>query len=118
MAVSRKYKWGYDDSLDVVGVHGVGGILGMLAIGFLATTTANAVGGNGLLMNGGTALLGRQVTAILATAAFSFTATWLIAKVISKTIGFRATREDELTGLDTTYHAESAYDISGNANRY
>ena len=118
IAVSRKYKWGYDDSLDVVGVHGVGGVLGMLAIGFLATTTANEVGGNGLLMNGGHILLERQLVAIGATAVFSFGATWLIATLISKTFGFRASREDELTGLDTTYHAESAYDISGNANRY
>ena len=118
IAVSRKYKWGYDDSLDVVGVHGVGGFLGMLAIGFLATTTANSAGGLGLLTHGSSELLQRQLVAIGATALFSFTATWLIGTVISKTIGFRANREDELTGLDTTYHAESAYDISGNANRY
>ena len=118
VAVSRKYKWGYDDSLDVVGVHGVGGFLGMLAIGFLATKSANSAGGNGILMHGGNALLGHQVIAIIATAAFSFSATWLIATLISKTIGFRAKLEDELTGLDTIYHAESAYDISGNANRY
>jgi len=117
-AVSRKYKWGYDDSLDVVGVHGVGGILGMVAIGFLATTTANSAGGLGLLTHGSSALLERQLIAIAATGAFSFAATWLIATIISKTTGFRANREDELTGLDTTYHAESAYDISGNANRY
>jgi Amt family ammonium transporter len=117
-AVSRKYKWGYDDSLDVVGVHGIGGLLGMLGIGFLATTTANSAGGLGLLNGGGTDLLGKQSIAIIATAAFSFTATWLIATIISKTVGFRASREDELTGLDTVYHAESAYDISGNANRY
>ncbi len=118
IAVSRKYKWGYDDSLDVVGVHGVGGLLGMLAIGFLATTTANSAGGLGLLTHGSSELLQRQLVAIGATALFSFTATWLIGTVISKTIGFRANREDELTVLDTTYHAESAYDISGNANRY
>jgi ammonium transporter, Amt family len=118
VAVSRKYKWGYDDSLDVVGVHGLGGFLGMLAIGFLATTSANSAGGNGILMHGGNALLGHQLIAIIATIVFSFSATWLIATIISRTIGFRANREDELTGLDTTYHAESAYDISGNANRY
>ena len=70
------------------------------------------------LNGGGTDLLGKQSIAIVATAAFSFTTTWLIATIISKTIGFRASREDELTGLDTIYHAESAYDISGNANRY
>ncbi len=117
-AVTRKYKLGYDDSLDVVGVHGVGGILGMLAIGFLATLTANAAGANGLFFNGGATQLNRQVIAIVVVALFSFTATWLIATIIQKTIGFRSFRDDELTGLDTTYHAESAYDITGNSNRY
>ncbi len=117
-AVSRKYKWGYDDSLDVVGVHGIGGILGMLSIGFLATTTANEAGGLGLLMHGGTSLLTKQFIAIVVAAAFSFCATWLIAQAISKTIGFRVYRDDELNGLDTTFHAESAYDITGNSNRY
>ena len=117
-AVSRKYKFGYDDSLDVVGVHGVGGILGMLAIGLIATLTANAAGADGLLVGGGTTQLGRQVVAILVVAAFSFTATWIIATLIQKTIGFRVYRDDELNGLDTTFHAESAYDITGNSNRY
>jgi Amt family ammonium transporter len=117
-AVTRKYKFGYDDSLDVVGVHGVGGILGMLAIGLLATVTANEAGANGLFFHGGTTQLGRQVIALAVVALFSFAATWLIATVIQKTIGFRVYRDDELTGLDTTFHAESAYDITGNSNRY
>lgn len=117
-AVTRKYKLGYDDSLDVVGVHGVGGILGMLAIGFLATLTANAAGADGLFFGGGTTQLNRQMIAIVVVALFSFTATWLIATLIQKTIGFRSFRDDELNGLDTTYHAESAYDITGNSNRY
>ena len=117
-AVTRKYKLGYDDSLDVVGVHGVGGILGMLAIGFMATLTANAAGADGLFFNGGVTQLNRQVIAIIVVALFSFTATWLIATIIQKTIGFRSFRDDELNGLDTTYHAESAYDITGNSNRY
>jgi len=117
-AVTRKYKFGYDDSLDVVGVHGVGGILGMIAIGLFATISANAAGANGLFFNGGTAQLNRQLIGIVVVAAFSFTATWLIATVIQKTIGFRSFRDDELNGLDTTYHAESAYDITGNSNRY
>jgi Amt family ammonium transporter len=117
-AVTRKYRLGYDDSLDVVGVHGVGGIIGMLAIGLLATVTANAAGADGLFFGGGTTQLNRQVIAIVIVALFSFTATWLIATLIQKTIGFRAYRDDELTGLDTTYHAESAYDITGNSNRY
>jgi Amt family ammonium transporter len=117
-AVTRKYKYGYDDSLDVVGVHGIGGILGMLGIGLLATLTANAVGANGLFFNGGATQLSRQVIAIVVVALFSFAATWLIATIISKTIGFRVFRDDELNGLDTTFHAESAYDITGNSNRY
>jgi Amt family ammonium transporter len=117
-AVTRKYKFGYDDSLDVVGVHGVGGILGMLAIGLLATITANEAGANGLFFHGGTTQLNRQVIALVVVALFSFAATWLIATVIQKTIGFRVYRDDELTGLDTTFHAESAYDITGNSNRY
>ena len=117
-AVTRKYKFGYDDSLDVVGVHGVGGILGMLAIGLIATLTANAAGADGLFVGGGTTQLGRQVIAIVVVAAFSFIATWLIATLIQKTIGFRVYRDDELNGLDTTFHAESAYDITGNSNRY
>jgi Amt family ammonium transporter len=117
-AVTRKYKFGYDDSLDVVGVHGVGGLLGMLGIGLLATLTANAAGANGLFFNGGATQLNRQIIAIIVVALFSFCATWLIATLISKTIGFRVFRGDELTGLDTTFHAESAYDITGNSNRY
>jgi ammonium transporter, Amt family len=117
-AVTRKYKFGYDDSLDVVGVHGVGGILGMLAIGLLATITANEAGANGLFFHGGTTQLNRQIIALVVVALFSFAATWLIATTIQKTIGFRVYRDDELTGLDTTFHAESAYDITGNSNRY
>jgi Amt family ammonium transporter len=117
-AVTRKYKFGYDDSLDVVGVHGVSGIIGMLGIGVLATVTVNAAGKNGLIAHGGFTLLTHQVIAIVVVALFSFCATWLIAKAISATIGFRALRDDELTGLDTVFHAESAYDITGNSNRY
>ena len=117
-AVTRKYKFGYDDSLDVVGVHGVGGILGMLSIGILATITVNSSGANGFFFHGGFTQLTHQLEAVLAVAIFSFSATWAIATVISKTIGFRATRNEELTGLDTEFHAESAYDITGNSNRY
>ena len=92
--------------------------LGALILGLIATLTANAAGADGLLVGGGTTQLGRQVVAILVVAAFSFTATWIIATLIQKTIGFRVYRDDELNGLDTTFHAESAYDITGNSNRY
>ena len=111
-AVSRKYKFNYDDSLDVVGVHGVGGIVGMIAIGLIGTTAVNELGGNGLIVSGSASLLTKQIIAVLATAAYSFIATFIIAKVIQKTIGFRVRRDVELEGLDTTTHAESAYDIN------
>jgi Amt family ammonium transporter len=111
-AVSGKYIFNYDDSLDVVGVHGIGGFVGMIGIGLVATTTVNALGGSGLFIHGSPHLLWKQLIAAIATAAYSFTATFIIAKVIQKTIGFRVTKNIELEGLDTNLHAESAYDIS------
>ena len=110
-AVSLKYKFNYDDSLDVVGIHGVGGFVGMIGIGLLASTAANSLGGNGLFVNGSPDLLFKQMIAAISVAAFSFIGTWLVATVISKTIGFRVSREQEMMGLDTAEHAESAYDL-------
>ena len=106
-AVALKYRFNYDDSLDVVGVHGVSGLFGMLAIGLFATTTVNAAGANQSL-----ALLEKQAIASIAVAAFSFFATLALAKFIQSSIGFRSKLEDESTGLDQTYHAETAYDFS------
>ena len=111
VAVGWKYRLGYDDSLDVVGVHGVGGVIGMLSIGILATTSVNAAGKDGLLAGGGLSLLGRQVVAVLATAAFAFTMTLLLAWLVNRTMGFRAEPEDEMRGLDVAQHAESAYEF-------
>ena len=111
-AVSMKYRLGYDDSLDVVGVHGVSGLLGMLAIGFLGTITANASGANGFLAGGGFALLSKQFIASISCGVFAFVLTYLIAKLIQGSIGFRAKVEEESNGLDQTYHAETAYDFS------
>ena len=111
VAVGWKYRLGYDDSLDVVGVHGVGGVIGMLSIGILATTSVNAAGKDGLLAGGGFGLLGRQVVAVLATAAFAFTMTLLLAWLVNRTMGFRAEPEDEMRGLDVAQHAESAYEF-------
>jgi Amt family ammonium transporter len=110
-AVSLKYRFNYDDSLDVVGVHGIGGLVGMISIGLIATTAVNAAGANGLLIHGSPSLLIKQLIAALAVAVFSFIATFVIATIISKTVGFRVTREVESEGLDTTIHAESAYEI-------
>ncbi|CAB4599882.1 MAG: ammonium transporter [Actinobacteria bacterium] len=115
--VSRKYKLNYDDSLDVVGVHGFGGIVGMIAIGLIGTTSVNEAGADGLFVSGSPDLLGKQLVAIIATATFSFIATFIIATAIQKTIGFRVHREVELEGLDTSIHAESAYDISSFTTR-
>jgi Amt family ammonium transporter len=112
-AVSRKYKLGFDDSLDVVGVHGVGGFVGMIGIGLLAVAAVNPAGADGLFFGGGASLLGKQLIASLATAAYAFVVTWIIAKIIDKTMGFRATRDNEIAGLDVTQHAESAYDLAG-----
>jgi Amt family ammonium transporter len=96
----------------VVGVHGIGGFVGMIGIGLLASKTVNDLGGEGLFISGDASLLGKQLIASLSVAAFSFTATWLIATAIQKSVGFRVNRNLELEGLDTTQHAESAYDIN------
>jgi ammonium transporter, Amt family len=110
-AVSLKYTLGYDDSLDVVGVHMVGGIVGALLIGFLATTAVNDAGADGLLAGGGLSLLGKQAVAVLATLVYSFVVTFVIAKVIDLVMGFRVPQEEEISGIDSSTHAETAYDF-------
>ncbi|WP_084794266.1 ammonium transporter [Actinokineospora bangkokensis] len=112
LAVSLKYKLGFDDSLDVVGVHLVGGIVGTLLIGFFATTSVNSAGQDGLFAGGGLALLGKQATAAGVVLVYSFVLTFIIGWVINKTIGFRASQEDEVAGIDEAEHAESAYEFS------
>jgi len=111
LAVGLKYKLGYDDSLDVVGVHLVGGLWGTIAVGFLATADAPA-GVDGLFYGGGVDQLWRQVVGALAVMAFSFILTYVIGFAIQKTIGFRVTEEDEVTGIDSVVHAETAYDFA------
>jgi len=111
LAVGLKYKLGYDDSLDVVGVHLVGGLVGTILIGVLATAEAPA-GVDGLFYGGGLDQLWRQVVGALAVLVTSFVATYLIGTVIQKTVGFRITEEDEVTGIDTVVHAESGYDFA------
>ena len=105
-----KYKFGYDDSLDVVGVHLVGGLVGTLLIGILATDKAPA-GVNGLFYGGGVDQLWRQAVAAGAVLAFSFVLAYVIGTVIDKTIGFRVDEEAEVTGIDLKTHAESAYEL-------
>ncbi|HEU5484377.1 MAG TPA: ammonium transporter [Microlunatus sp.] len=111
LAVGLKYKFGYDDSLDVVGVHLVGGLWGTLAVGLLATEAAPA-GVNGLFYGGGFDQLWRQAVGAFAVLIVSFVLTYLIGLILEKTIGFRVSREEELEGVDTTEHAETAYDLN------
>ncbi|MFY0408372.1 ammonium transporter [Solicola sp. PLA-1-18] len=113
LAVGLKYKFGYDDSLDVVGVHLVGGLVGSLLIGLFATR-ANSGDVPGLFYGGGLDLLGKQAVASFAVLAYSFVLTYVIGKLIDVTIGFRISEEDEVSGIDLVEHLESGYDFTGN----
>ncbi|MGW4816605.1 ammonium transporter [Kitasatospora cineracea] len=104
-AITLKYRFGVDDTLDVVGVHGVGGLTGLLMVGLFAT--ARISGTEGLFYGGGWSLLGKQALAVLAVAAFSFVLTWLLAKLVEAVVGFRAAAEyQHVPGEET----ETAYD--------
>ncbi len=109
LALGLKTKFGFDDSLDVIAVHLVGGILGAILLGFFADVKVNSLGFDGVFFGGGTELLQDQLVALGATIVFSFVITWVVAKVLDATIGLRVSAEDELVGLDQSQHAESAY---------
>ena len=111
LAVGLKYKLGYDDSLDVVGVHLVAGIVGTLALGFIALPV-DGVGG-GLFYGGGFAQLGAQLVAALVAIIFSAVLTLVIGLAIHKTIGFRVSEDSEVNGVDLSEHAETAYEFGG-----
>ena len=113
LAVGLKYRFGFDDALDVVGVHLVGGIIGSLLIGLFGSSKENALGLDGLFYGGGFTLLGKQTFGVLVVLLYSFIATLIIGFVIEKTIGFRVPPERELMGVDLSEHAESAYEMGG-----
>ncbi|NKQ56431.1 ammonium transporter [Amycolatopsis sp. K13G38] len=113
LAISLKYRFGFDDSLDVVGVHLVGGLVGTLLIGFFASSSVNSAGGDGLFYGGGWSQLGKQAVAAFAVMGFSFIATLIIGFIIKAAGGFRVSTEDEVSGIDEAQHAESAYDFGG-----
>ena len=115
LAVSLKFRFGLDDSLDVVGVHLVAGVWGSLAIGVFGTKIVNSIGLDGLLYGGGTDLLIKQAWGVGVVAGYSFIATLLIGYGIEKTIGFRIKAEKEVEGIDLNEHAESAYEMSGSS---
>ncbi len=110
-AVTLKYRLGYDDSLDVVGVHLVGGVVGCLLIGFFATTEVNELGKDGLLYGGGAGLLGVQAVGALAVMAYSFAVTLVLALVLKAVVGLRVSQDDEVSGIDLAVHAETAYEL-------
>jgi len=109
LALRLKTKFGFDDSLDVIAVHLVGGLVGALLLGFFADKSVNSLGADGWFFGGGADLLGKQALASVATLVFSFVVTYIVAVVINKTIGIRVSTEDELVGLDQSQHAETAY---------
>jgi ammonium transporter, Amt family len=109
-AVMMKGRLGYDDSLDVVGVHCVGGTLGALATGLFATTAVNAAGANGLFF-GNPRLLAIQALAVVVSLVYSFGVSFLLLKVLDKTMGLRVEKEDEVMGLDLSMHGEAGYNL-------
>jgi Amt family ammonium transporter len=115
LAVGVKFKFGFDDSLDVVGVHLVGGIWGSLSVGFFGTSVVNSVGVDGIFYGGGTELLVKQALGVGLVAAYSFVATLIIGVAIEKTIGFRVSGEVEIEGIDLEEHAESAYELASSS---
>nr|WP_268892878.1 ammonium transporter [Tomitella fengzijianii] len=109
LAVGIKYRLGYDDSLDVVGVHLVGGLIGTLLVGLVATSSA-PTGVDGLFYGGGFDQLWRQAAGAAAVMAYAAVATTVIALAVRACIGLRVDPEDEIAGIDLSQHAESAYD--------
>ncbi|MGD9959847.1 ammonium transporter [Nocardioides sp.] len=109
-AVSLKYKLGYDDSLDVVGVHLVGGIIGTVLIGIFSTSEG-AGGIDGLFYGGGLGSLGDQTLGVLVAVTYSGVLTAIIGLAIKYTLGLRLDEEDEVNGIDLAEHGETAYDL-------
>jgi Amt family ammonium transporter len=110
LAINLKFAFGYDDSLDVVAVHGVGGTWGAVATGLFASTAINPAGRDGLFA-GNPAQLGVQVVSVLATIAYSFILSFIILKVVDATMGLRVREEEEVEGLDLSQHGERAYNL-------
>src|SRR5690606_18485406 len=104
LAVELKFKFNFDDSLDVVGIHLVGGLTGTLYLGLFAT-------GTGLFTGGDLGQLTVQVIAVVAVLAYSFVVAYALGFAIEKTMGFRVTNEDELAGIDSIMHGEEGYAI-------
>jgi Amt family ammonium transporter len=111
LAISLKFRYGYDDALDVVAVHLVGGIIGSVLLGLFADASVNPHGADGVFSGGGWHLFGEQSFAVAVVFVFSFVVSGLIAVVLSRLLpaGIRVSEDDELVGLDLTLHSETAY---------
>jgi Amt family ammonium transporter len=112
LAVGLKYKFNFDDSLDVVGIHLMGGLWGSLSIGIFGSAAINSIGLNGFIYGGGVELLGKQAFGAFFVLAYSFIATLIIGFIIDKTIGFRVKEDAEVAGIDYDQHAETAYELT------
>ena len=108
LAINLKSKLGYDDSLDVVGVHGVGGTWGALATGLFASKAINAAGNDGLFF-GNPSLIGIQALSVVSAWIYSFVVTLIILKILDWTMGLRVSEEHEISGLDLSQHGEAGY---------
>src|SRR5918993_1188641 len=115
LAVSLKTWLGVDDSLDVVGVHLVGGVLGSVALGLFASRSVNPLGADGLFYGGGYELLAKQVLVVLAVVAYSFLATLLVGRLLDRLVGSRVSPAAESAGLDLALHGETAYEFAAYA---
>jgi Amt family ammonium transporter len=113
LAVSLKFRFGYDDALDVVGVHLVGGVVGSLLLGLFADLAVNEAGRNGVFLGGGWGLLGDQLVAVTATLVYSFVVTYGLCVVLNKVLpgGIRADDDAQETGLDLALHSEVGYSL-------
>ena len=115
LAVGLKYLFNFDDSLDVVGVHLIGGLWGCLSIGFFGSSAVNSLGIDGIFYGGGSALLGKQAFGAFFVLTYSFLATLIIGFIIDKTIGLRVKPEAEISGIDYDQHAETGYELTSSS---
>jgi Amt family ammonium transporter len=115
LSVGIKYRLGFDDSLDVVAVHLIGGIWGSLSIGLFGASAVNSLGLDGIFYGGGTDLLVKQALGVGVVFAYSFIATLIIGYAIEKSIGFRVSKDSEVEGIDLNEHAETAYEMTSSS---
>jgi ammonium transporter, Amt family len=108
LAVNAKSRLKFDDSLDVVGIHGIGGLVGTLCLGVFASTRVNPAGVDGLLY-GSSAQLVKQMIGVVAVGGYAFVVSWILFKIVHMTMGLRLAEEEEVQGMDAVEHSETAY---------